>query len=357
VRIVTIVGARPQFIKIATVSRELGHQHEEIIVHTGQHYDYELSRVFFKDLELPEPHYNLGVGSGTHGFQTGHGIIRIEEVLLKERPDLVLLYGDTNATLAGALAAAKLKVPIAHVEAGVRLHDKTIPEEINRLVTDHLCDLLFCPTITTVSALRREGITLGVHLVGDVMLDTLLSYKQVAIKKSKILQTLGIKPQSYYLATVHRPRNTDNRARLEEIFYAFQELDYPVVLPLHPRTKRCLMEHGLLNTVQALDNLLIIKPLGYLDFLMLEQHARLILTDSGGVQREAYFLGVPCVTLKELSPWPETVHDGWNVIAEITREEIVQTVVCFECPQQLGSAFGDGTASRQISEILTQWSG
>lgn len=355
-KIVTIVGARPQFIKAVLVSQELSQHHNEVLVHTGQHYDYELSQVFFKDLELPKPDYNLGIGSGSHGYQTGQGIIRIEEVLVEEAPNLVLLYGDTNATLAGALAAVKLHIPIAHVEAGIRFYDKRVPEEVNRLITDQLCDLLFCPTQNAVEALEREGITKGVHLVGDVMLDTLLKFKEIAAENSSILQDLSLEPDQFYLATVHRPINTNNRTRLLEIFLAFEALDLPVILPLHPRTQRYLKEHTLYERVKRFSNITLINPVGYLDFLMLEQNARLILTDSGGVQREAYFLGVPCVTLKEeeLCPWPETVRDGWNIMVLPDHKRILQTVYTFQRPQHLGRAFGDGTACKKVVEIINR---
>jgi UDP-N-acetylglucosamine 2-epimerase (non-hydrolysing) len=354
-KIATIVGARPQFIKAAIVSQQLCRCHQEILIHTGQHYDYELSLVFFQDLDLPEPHYNLDVGSGSHGFQTGHGILRLEPLLVQEKPDLVLLYGDTNATLAGAVAAAKLAVPVAHVEAGIRHYDKAVPEEINRVVTDHLSELLFCPTQNSVAALEREGIASGAHLVGDVMLDSVQAHKHIAAQKSQVLHDLNLRPHDFYLATVHRPVNTDNPSRLSGIFSAFNGLDRLVVLPLHPRTRRRLQEYGLWSEVESFDNIRIIKPVGYLDFLMLEQHAQLIITDSGGVQREAYFLGIPCVTLQTQCPWPETVRDGWNVLIEPQCDVIVQTVTRFQRPGNIGQAFGDGTASEKISEIITNW--
>lgn len=354
-KIVTIVGARPQFIKAAVVSREIREQHTEILVHTGQHYDHELSQAFFQDLEIPEPDYNLAVGSGTQGFQTGHGLLRLEPILMDEEPDLVLLYGDTNATLSGALAAAKLNIPIAHVEAGIRHYDRRAPEEINRLITDHLSTFLFCPTQTTVDTLQGEGITQGVYLVGDVLLDVMLVSKKVARNKSNILVDLEVEPGKFYLATVHRPINTDNQDRLMEIFLGLQMLDFPVVLPLHPRTVQRLEEYGKMQWVKSLDNVLVVHPLGYLDFLMLEQSAKAIITDSGSVQREAYFLEVPCVTLHTRRPWPETIQDGWNVLLDPQREAIVETVTEFKQPDYSGQAFGNGTASERITEIITNW--
>lgn len=319
-KIVTIVGARPQFIKVAPVSRELRKAHHEVLVHTGQHYDDAMSAVFFRELDIPEPDYNLGVGSGTHGEQTGEMLKRIEPVLLAERPDWVLVYGDTNSTLAGALAAAKLHIPVAHVEAGLRSFNRNMPEEINRILTDHISDLLLCPTWTAVENLRREGITEGVHLVGDVMHEALLWAAERARTKSTILERLGLSEREYLLATVHRAENTDDPARLQAILDAFMALDEIVVFPVHPRTQARLNALGFSVNISRLK---LIPPVGYLDMVRLEQAACAILTDSGGIQKEAYWLGVPCITLRDETEWVETLEGGANVLVGADRERIV----------------------------------
>ena len=308
-KVATIVGARPQFIKCAPVSRKLRESAAEVLIHTGQHYDSNMSELFFHDLEIPEPDYNLGVGSGTHGEQSGEMLKQIEKVLLKEKPDYVLVFGDTNSTLAGALAAAKLCIPVAHVEAGLRSFNRRMPEEINRVVTDHLSSLLFCPTETSVNNLAREGITEGVHLVGDVMYDALLLNSRRAEEKSKILEALRLQPKSYFLATVHRAENTDDPRRLAAIVKAFEMISdiFTVVWPVHPRTRKVLESYGLRKNGQSFS---ILDPVSYLDMLCLEKDAKGILTDSGGVQKEAYWLKVPCITLREESEWIETLQYG-----------------------------------------------
>jgi UDP-GlcNAc3NAcA epimerase len=350
-KIVTVVGARPQFIKAAPVSRVLRKQHHELLVHTGQHYDYSMSQVFFDELGLPEPDANLGIGSGSHARQTGEMLIGLEKVLLSVRPDRVLLYGDTNSTLAGALAAAKLQIPVAHVEAGLRSFNRAMPEEHNRVLTDHCSDLLFCPTQTAVGNLNREGIAQGVHLVGDVMLDAALQHGDVARRRSTLLQEMGLTGQSFALATIHRPYNTDDPTRLREIIHALGALDVPVVLPIHPRTRDLLAR--IRNPQSAIRNLISVGPLSYLDTLMLEQNARLILTDSGGVQKEAYFFGVPCVTLRPETEWVETVASGWNRLAW------GDTAVILEAARGPWPSvpplpiFGDGHAAERIVATLS----
>jgi len=357
-KIINIVGARPQFIKLAPILRAIEKHNQnhpecpiqEVLVHTGQHYDYEMSQVFFDELGLKAPDYHLGVGSGTHGYQTGEMLKRIEEVLLKEKPDLVMVYGDTNTTLAGALAAAKLHIPVAHVEAGLRSFNRKIPEEINRVLTDHISDLLFCPTQTAVENLRREGIEKGVHLVGDVMYDAVLLYLDLAEKKSQIMEQLGLKPKSYALATVHRAENTDQLERLWAIFEGLERVakeGLPVVLPLHPRTQKQLNALGIHpKKVQVLD------PVSYLDMLVLEKNARVILTDSGGVQKEAFFFRVPCVTLREETEWVETVEAGWNTLVGYDPKRIVK--VAFEARSGRESVwpYGDGQAAKKIVSAL-----
>ncbi len=366
-KIINIVGARPQFIKLAPVLRAIGNHNQihssqpiqEVLVHTGQHYDYEMSQVFFEDLGLKSPDYHLGVGSGSHGWQTGEMLKRIEEVLLKEQPDCIMVYGDTNSTLAGALAAAKLHIPVAHVEAGLRSFNKRMPEEINRILTDHVSDLLFCPTKTAVENLKQEGITQGVHLVGDVMYDAVLMYGDLAEKKSAILNNLNLVPKSYALATVHRAENTDDPNRLSSIFMAFKEIakkGLSVIVPLHPRTRRALSSlnpNPLPLTPHALR---LIDPVSYLDMLVLEKHAKVILTDSGGVQKEAFFFKVPCVTLREETEWVETVDAGWNVLVGSDPDKIIQAALGACSGEETICPYGDGQSSKLIVNILSNYS-
>jgi UDP-N-acetylglucosamine 2-epimerase len=354
-KMVTVVGARPQFIKCAPVSRELRKVATEVLIHTGQHYDDNMSRVFFCELNIPEPDYNLSVGPGSHGAQSGEMLKRIEAVLLKEEPDDVLVYGDTNSTLAGALAAAKLHIPVAHVEAGLRSFNRRMPEEINRVVTDHLSSLLFCPTETAAKNLAQEGITKGVRLVGDVMYDALLCNIQIAAERSTILERVQLPPKAYCLGTVHRAENTDDIERLQAIIKAFEKISiiYPVIWPVHPRTRQVLISHNLLCTTNH--SFRIVDPVSYLDMLLLEKEAKVILTDSGGVQKEACWLGVPCVTLREETEWVETVQAGWNTLVGTDPDRIFTATV-----QQallrvgLQSLYGDGHAARRIVQALLE---
>lgn len=310
-RVVSVVGARPQFVKAAAVSAVLRRSHEEILVHTGQHYDYGMSDVFFEELGIPQPDHNLEVGSCGHGAQTGRMLERIEEVLATEKPDWVLVYGDTNSTLAGAVAAAKLHFPVAHVEAGLRSFNRAMPEELNRVLADHACDLLLCPSETAVTNLANEGIRNGVRLVGDVMYDALQSAVARARQTSGIMKKLGLEEGAFSLATVHRAENTDERARLAGILAGLGSLDEPVLLPLHPRTRKAIQAARLVPA----PNIRLHEPLGYLDMSRLVEAARVVLTDSGGLQKEAYWLGTPCVTLRDETEWVETVASGWNVLA------------------------------------------
>ena len=376
-KIVTVVGARPQFIKAAAVRRALQafnrspvplgskKRIQEILVHTGQHYDYLMDKVFFEELKLPKPDYHLGVGSGTHGKQTGLMLERIEAVINKKRPEIVVVYGDTNSTLAGALAAAKLNIPVGHVEAGLRSYRRTMPEETNRLLTDHLSTLLFCPTTQAVRNLSKEGIRNGdktvVKNVGDVMYDSILYYSQLAEKESTILQDLDLlNPQSairnpqYYLATLHRAENTDNPGRLKSIFKALKEVsqDCPVVLPLHPRTKKMMRVQHLTKEAKGIQ---LIDPVSYLDMLKLEKHAKVILTDSGGVQKEAYWFRVPCLTLRDETEWMETIRSGWNVLVGTESDSIVKETKRQKgrrLPASKTGIFGDGKASQKIIQVL-----
>jgi UDP-N-acetylglucosamine 2-epimerase len=347
-RIASIVGARPQFIKAAPLDRELRKVHEHILIHTGQHYDYLMSAVFFEELGIPEPDHNLGVGSASHGKQTGEMLIRIEEKLGREKPDSVLVYGDTNSTLAGALTAAKLHLPVAHVEAGLRSFNRLMPEEINRVLTDHIADLLFCPTETARNNLAREGITRDVYNVGDVMYDAVLNSIDTVDKKSHILNSLNLHPGSYLLATIHRPGNTDNLQNLSNILAAFNEVDEEMIFPAHPRASQAIAEAG----CQLSSRVRLLEPVSYLDMLALERNARMILTDSGGVQKEAYFFGVPCITLREETEWVETVAAGWNTLVGASKAKIIQAVQEFRPQGERPEIFGEGKASRKIVEHL-----
>lgn len=355
-KIVSIVGARPQFIKAAPVSRALRTNNIEILVNTGQHYDDEMSAVFFRELEIPRPDYNLGVGSGTHGKQTGEMLIKIEEVLIKERPDFVVVFGDTNSTISGALAAVKLTIPLAHVEAGLRSYNREMPEEHNRVLTDHCSDFLFCPTKLAAECLAREGIHKGVHIVGDVMLDAFLHNIETARAHSNILENLGLDPKAYNLATIHRAYNTDNPKRLYNILSALSHIGQKVILPIHPRTRKQIAKNQMTGFLsEKRSNLIIIEPAGYLDMLILEQNAGLILTDSGGVQKEAYFMAVPCITLRPETEWIETVNAGWNIIVDDNKDKITEAANDHVWPKGAPDAvFGDGHASERIVKIVTK---
>jgi UDP-N-acetylglucosamine 2-epimerase (non-hydrolysing) len=307
--------------------------------------------VFFKELGIPEPDYNLGIGSGSHGEQTGKMLVEIEKVLLKEKPDLVLVYGDTNSTIAGSLAAAKLYIKVAHVEAGLRSFNRGMPEELNRIVTDHLSDLLFCPTKTAVENLKREGITKGVFNTGDVMYDaTLVFSRQLTVDRNKtILGKFGLNPKEYLYATVHRAENTDNLENLKNIISAFAESGEKIVFPIHPRTEKAIRQLG----IKVGSNVRLIEPVGYLDNLVLIENAKKVLTDSGGIQKEAYFLKIPCITLRKETEWVETVKDGWNVLVGVDKTKIQKAIEEFEPKGKQSGNFGDGAASGKIAEIIS----
>jgi UDP-GlcNAc3NAcA epimerase len=359
VKVVSVVGARPQFIKAAAVSRVLRAEPgvREVLVHTGQHYDDNMSRVFFEELEIPEPDYHLGIGGGTHGQNTGRMLEAIEGVLLKEKPDWVLVYGDTDSTLAGALAAVKLHIPVAHVKAGLRSFNRRMPEEINRVLTDHAADLLFAPTEAAVRNLLREGIPESrIHLVGDVMYDAALYYGARAERESRVLERLGLHPKGYVLATVHWAENTDDPERLGAILEALAEVhrELPVVFPVHPRTRKRAEAFGLGG---YLEGVLAVEPVGYLDMVMLEKNARLIATDSGGVQKEAFFYRVPCVTLREETEWVELVELGWNRLCPPSDPQAIVPCIWSSvrstraCPPE-AELYGGGQASKRIADML-----
>jgi UDP-GlcNAc3NAcA epimerase len=373
--ILTVVGARPQFIKAAVLSRlarslAYADRVREVLVHTGQHYDQNMSEVFFREMRIPEPDLNLGLGGGSHGKMTGEMLIRLEEILLAQRPDLVLVYGDTNSTLSGALAASKLHLPVAHVEAGLRSFDKDMPEEQNRVLTDHLSTWLFCPSDVAVSNLKREGIVdVGgsaaashgpspdaptVRAVGDIMLDASLFYRNIASarpKAERILPRLGLEP-GFRLLTLHRAENTDDPSRLAAITDALNRAnDRPIVFPVHPRTRKFLAEYGLAlaGHIKAID------PIGYLDMLELEEACSCVLTDSGGVQKEAYFFGKPCVTLRDSTEWIETVRTGWNRLAGAEPEVILSAIAASGVGGDPGLAlYGNGHAGERILETIAE---
>ncbi len=344
-KILTVVGARPQFIKAAAVSRAIRETEElaEVMLHTGQHFDPNMSDVFFDELDIPKPRHHLGIHGGGHGDMTGRMLIAIEPILVAEKPDWVVVYGDTNSTLAASLAASKLHIPVAHVEAGLRSFNRRMPEEINRLVTDHLCMLHFCPTTTAVANLAAEGVTEGVHHVGDVMYDATLFATDKAERSSSLVRDLGLEPNGYALATVHRAENTNDPRQLRAVIEFLRERaqTHPVVLPLHPRTRQAASRMGV-----ELDGLRVIGPIGYIDMAKLLHHAREVYTDSGGLQKEAYFHRVPCVTLRDETEWTETIAHGWNRLwsgpEHASRREI--------------SEYGEGRAAFKVANLLRTWS-
>lgn len=350
-KVLHVIGARPQFVKAYVVSRALRELDgcREVIVHTGQHYDRNMSKVFFDELDLPEPDYNLQVGSGPHGAQTGAMLAGVESVLIKESPSFVIVYGDTNSTLAGALAAAKSRFTVAHVEAGLRSFRRDMPEEINRVVADHVCDILFAPTTRAAENLAAEGITRAVHVVGDVMLDAVRLTIGLLDGREGPLGRLGVGARGYALLTVHRAANVDDQERLQQLIGAMRGIPMPVIFPIHPRTRAALD-----TATRIPENVRITEPLGYLDMLAVERSARCILTDSGGVQKEAYFLGVPCVTLREETEWPETQRDGWNVLAGSDAAAIAAAAKRDPPSTAPRPAFGEGDSGTRIAGVLTE---
>jgi UDP-GlcNAc3NAcA epimerase len=346
-RVLAVLGNRPQFVKAAPLHAALAGRAELIAVDTGQHYDHELAGIFYDELGIAPPDHALGVGSGPHGAMTARIMERLEPVLQEAEPDVVVVYGDTNSTLAGALVAAKLQVPVAHVEAGLRSFDRAMPEEVNRVVTDHLAALLLCPTDVAQANLAAEGVTAGVHVVGDVMVDAARLFGPVADRLGDPGTQLGVARGGYVLATVHRDHNT-RQPSLGRIVEALSTLDEPVLLPLHPRTRAALEREGLAfgGRVQTL------QPVGYLEFTALLRGARVCVTDSGGAQKEAYLHGVPCVTLRPVTEWVETVDEGWNVLVGDDPAAISTAVAAARAPGAVGSAYGDGHAAERIADLL-----
>jgi UDP-GlcNAc3NAcA epimerase len=346
-KIVSIVGARPEFIQAMPVSRAISTDNQEILVHTGQHYDYQMSQAFFDELEIPAPKYNLGVGSGSQASQTAQIMVGLEEVLTKEKPDLVIVRGDTNSSLGASLVSSKLSIPFAHIEAGERSFNRKMPEEINRLVADCLATWHFCVSLAAERHLAAEGIKDTVHRVGDVMLDTLLYARPIARSKSDILEQLHLEPKGYSLVTIHRAANTDDPERLKQIIGALNQVSEPVILPLHPRTQKVLATININK-----EHVRIIQPLGYFDMLVMEENARLIATDSGGVQREAYYMSIPCLTLRDETEWVATIETGWNKLVGADRELIRDSWFNFPPPSEHPPIYGIGNAAKLIAEIL-----
>jgi UDP-N-acetylglucosamine 2-epimerase len=371
-KLLSIVGVRPQFVKAAMVCAAVERHNVQArpadrvqhrLLNTGQHYDFEMAEVFFQQLPLPSPDFNLGVGSGNHGAQTGAMLKGIEELLLREKPGCVIVYGDTNSTLAGALAAVKLHIPVVHVEAGLRSFNRAMPEEINRIAADHISDFLFCPTQSAVEQLRREGIVNNVEFTGDVMLDATKTFTQVAAQRSVVLKDLGLSPKQFILVTIHRAENTDSMERMRELVSTLCRLEQPAVFAMHPRLRHKLEQEPhyreLNQALLAARHLQIVTPLPYLDMLSLESNAQLIMTDSGGVQKEAYFVGTPCLTLRDETEWTETLSDGWNRLVGTSPDKILPLVHSLWSRNGASpagapalAAFGDGKASDRMVQIL-----
>ena len=356
-KIITVIGARPQFIKAAMVSRALKNSFEEIIVHTGQHYDKNMSDIFFEQLEIPKPKYNLNVGSGTHGKQTGEMLEKIEKILLDEKPDYLLVYGDTNSTIAGALAASKLLIPIIHVEAGLRSYNKNMPEEQNRVLTDHISQIFICPTDTAVDNLKKEGIIENVYNTGDVMCDSVLYYSKIADEKisNETINLIGIydtrKIGKWYLTTIHRAENTQNDENLKSILSTLEELDNEVIFPVHPRIRKFVDE---LNSKYKYKNIYFVEPVDYLTMLYLTKNAEKVVTDSGGLQKECYILNTPCITIREQTEWVETLKDGYNTLSKPEKNELLEKIknAKINLSKTKINYYGDGNSAIRINEIL-----
>jgi len=352
VRVVTVIGNRPQFVKAAAVSRVLREAHDELLVHTGQHHDDELSTVFVEELGVPRPERELGIHGGTNTEQTARMLAGLAPLLAAEAPDVLLVYGDTNSTLAGGLAAAQAHIPVAHVEAGMRSFDRAMPEELNRVLTDHLSDLLLCPSRTAVANLEREHVAGRVALVGDVMVDVALLFQPRAMADPVPLERVGVAPGEYVLVTAHRAGNVDDPARLRRLVDLVLALPVTAVLPLHPRTRARLEAAGWLEELERAPAIRLLPPLGYLGFTSLLGHARTVLTDSGGVQKEAYLAGVPCVTLRDTTEWVETVEVGWNVLVDLDADAALAALER-RPPSARPELYGDGRAGARVVAALT----
>ncbi len=348
-KILSVVGARPQFIKLAPLSESLRGKFKEIIVHTGQHYDSNLSKLFFKELQISEPVYNLGIGSASHAVQTGEMLIALEKVYINEKPDLVIVFGDTNSTLAGALSAVKMSIPLLHLEAGLRSYKREMPEEINRIVADHLSDFLFAPTKTAIKNLENEGLKEKSFLTGDIMVDSLKNKLSYGLNNSNILKELNIKNDDYILLTLHRPYNVDNPDKLSKLLNLLSHIKTKIVFPIHPRTQKIISKYN----IKAAKNIILIEPVGYLDFICLEKNSLKIITDSGGIQKEAYILGKPCITIRPETEWVETVRDGWNILLNTDSEDFIEMINNFEPVTEQTEIFGDNVVDKMVRLIET----
>jgi UDP-N-acetylglucosamine 2-epimerase len=347
-KVVSIVGARPQFIKLAPLSRHLRKKFDAIIVHTGQHFDQNMSDLFFRELAIPKPDHHLGIQGGNQGWQTGQMLIKLEKVLVAVKPDMVIVFGDTNSTMAGALAAAKLQIPVIHVEAGLRSFNRSMPEEINRIVSDHIADMLFAPTQTAVENLTREGLQDKTFMTGDIMLDVLEENLEKAQHKSKILKALKLKSGSYYVLTLHRPYNVDQLETLKPVIEALARCNKEVIFPVHPRTHKMISE---LN-IDLQGSIRPVNPMGYFDFIVLQKNAEKIITDSGGVQKEAYLLKVPCITVRPETEWLETVQDGWNMLVDLKTEALADAVELFLPTGKQRNLFGSYSVGRKMVDTI-----
>jgi UDP-N-acetylglucosamine 2-epimerase (non-hydrolysing) len=353
-KILSVVGTRPNLIKVSVLSHEIRKNHEEIIIDTGQHYDKTMSDVFYNELDVPSSDYNLGVGSSSHATQTGDIIRGAESIISKECPDYVLVYGDTNSTLGGAICAAKLGIPVIHVEAGLRSYDRNMPEEINRVIADHLSTICCCPTRTSMENLQEEGVGGGncvVAITGDVMLDSVNKYINIAVNRTNIIDHMGLYSGHYFVATIHRAENTDDPRMLTKILKTFENIGEQVVFPLHPRTRQRIASYGL----SFPDNVFVVDPIGYLDMLILTKFSRKVITDSGGLQKEAYFLGTPCITVRKNTEWVETLHGGWNVCAGNKIEKISELVHLQPNEPRRLDLFGSGDAARSIVSTIEKY--
>ncbi|MBS1921548.1 MAG: UDP-N-acetylglucosamine 2-epimerase (non-hydrolyzing) [Bacteroidetes bacterium] len=347
-KIFSIVGARPQFIKLAPLSAALAKKHKEFIVHTGQHYDYAMSEKIFSDLGIRQPDIHLEIGSSSQAMQTGNMMVGLEKVMVGQRPDLVIVFGDTNSTLAGAVTAAKLNIPILHIEAGLRSYNKSMPEEINRTATDHISKYLFAPTPTAMNILKKEGIGDNAFLTGDIMVDTLKMNLGIALSKSSILEELNLRNKEYNLLTLHRNYNVDHTDVLNHILNQLGQLNEKIIFPVHPRTKKMIQ-----ISKPIPGNLILIEPLGYLDFIVLEYYAKRIITDSGGIQKEAYILKKPCITLRTETEWVETVEEGWNILISPFEKNITSQIFSFKTPATQRNVFGQNVTDRMV-EVINQ---
>ena len=347
-KIFSIVGARPQFIKLAPLSAALSGLHEEFIVHTGQHYDYAMSEKIFLDLGIRKPDIHLNIGSGSQALQTGEMMIKLEAAMMEKKPDIIIIFGDTNSTLAGAMAASKLNIPIIHIEAGLRSYNRSMPEEINRIVADHVSQYLFVPTQTAVDILKKEGLEKNTYLTGDIMVDTMKNNIKIALQKSTIIQDLQLENHEFNLLTLHRNYNVDNTDILEHILGQLGKLEEKILFPVHPRTKKMLTA-----SYQVPGNIHMVEPQGYLDFIVLEQASKRIITDSGGIQKEAYILRKPCITLRTETEWIETVEEKWNCLINPTDDSITSTIANFKVPEKQQDIFGKDVTEKMVKIIST----